>query len=149
VDGPGPARLEDAPRRIFGGPTGRPAVPVLLVSRFAGERLDEPTMIEPRPEVDLGQLAPELGAVAFDQAADGCDAAAARVRRSRGLEDRVDGLLFGGVDEAARVDDDEVGFGGARTPQAGSQEGALEAARVGLVLRAAQGLDDEAQRVQR
>ena len=68
---------------------------------------------------------------------------------SRHLEDRVDALLFGGVDERARVDDDDVGALG-RVDQrvAGGLDLAEHQLGVDLVLRATEGHEVDALRRQ-
>ena len=67
-------------------------------------------VLEGEEVVHLGQLGLELVAVARDEAADGDHrAAAAALLEARGLEQRLDGLALGGVDEAAGVDEDDVG----------------------------------------
>ena len=61
-------------------------------------------------EVDLGELARELGLVALDHASNGDDRLARAVGLAApGVDDRVDRLLLRRVDEAAGVDDDHVG----------------------------------------
>ena len=71
----------------------------------------------PDERVDLRHLGEELGAVALGQAA-GHDEAAARDPGlpRRQLEDRLDRLLLGPVDERARVHDDAVGCLGLGPP---------------------------------
>ena len=69
--------------------------------------------VEAEHGVGLGQLVGELLAVALGEAADGDDLlrAAAVALEVGGLEQRVDGVLLGLLDEAARVDDGDVGLG--------------------------------------
>ncbi len=65
--------------------------------------------------VDLGDVFADLVAVALDEAAGDDDAlgfAAVGLLVLDHLEDGVDGLLLGGVDEGAGVDDDDLGVGG-------------------------------------
>jgi hypothetical protein len=65
------------------------------------------------------------------------------VRCLRGVEDRLDRLLLGGVDEAAGVDDDDVRRvrgGGVVT---GGPKARGQSVGVGLVLGAAERLDEE------
>jgi hypothetical protein len=67
--------------------------------------------------VDFGDVAADLVAVALDEAAgddEALGAAAVGDFVLHHLEDGVDGLLLGGVDEAAGVDDEDVGVLGAR-----------------------------------
>jgi hypothetical protein len=66
-----------------------------------------------------------------------------RVRGLRRVEDGLYGFLFGRVDEAARVDDEDVGAVGRRRLVAGGAQPRLQRARVRLVLGAAEGLDEE------
>jgi len=99
--------------------------------------------LEAAPEVDLGQLAGQLGAVTLDQTAHGGDARPARVRRLAGREDGRDRLLLGGIDEAAGVDDDNLGELHGREAVTGGDETAHEAVGVGLVLGAAERHDGE------
>ncbi len=69
--------------------------------------------VEAEHGVGLGQLVGELLAVALGEAADRDDLlrAAAVALEVGGLEQRVDGVLLGLLDEAARVDDGDVGLG--------------------------------------
>ena len=61
-------------------------------------------------QVDLGQRFDELRFVAFDHAADGDDGLTpSDALESRRFDHRVYRFFLGGVDEAAGVDDDEVG----------------------------------------
>jgi hypothetical protein len=65
--------------------------------------------------VDFGDVFLDLVAVAFDQAAGDDDAlglAAVLPLVLDHLEDGIDGLLLGGVDEGAGVDDDDLGVFG-------------------------------------
>jgi hypothetical protein len=74
------------------------------------------------------------------------------VRRRRRHEHGLDRLLLGGIDEATRVDDDQIGELRRGDVVAGGDEGAFELPGVGFVLRAAERDDGEtggAQRVQR
>ena len=69
--------------------------------------------------VDFGDVLLDFVAVAFDEAAGDDDALGFAVIWAADfvldhLEDGVDGLLLGGVDEAAGVDDDNLGVFGAR-----------------------------------
>ena len=62
-------------------------------------------------EVDLGQCVDQLVLVALHHAADADDRFAVPcVLETACFDERVDRLLLGGVDEAAGVDDDDVGF---------------------------------------
>jgi len=63
--------------------------------------------------------------------------------RLRRIEDRLDGLFFCRVDEAAGIDDDDVGAVGRRRVVAGSAQSRLERVGIGLVLGAAERLDEE------
>ena len=66
--------------------------------------------------VDFGDVLSDLVAVALDEAAGDDEAlgfAAVLLLMLDHLEDGVDGLLLGGVDEAAGVDDDDLGVFGA------------------------------------
>jgi hypothetical protein len=84
----------------------------------------------------LGELAGELGAVALGQAAHGRDPGA----RIRGGEQLADGLLLGRLDEAARVDEDDIGVL-ALSPQRppGRREARGELFGVDLVAGASEG----------
>jgi hypothetical protein len=68
-----------------------------------------------QPQVDLGQLASEVLAVAADEASGhGHDGPSARARLrfarvAHGVEDGVDGFLHRGLDEPAGVDQGQVG----------------------------------------
>jgi len=59
------------------------------------------------------------------------------------VEDGLDGLLFGRVDETARVDDDDIGVVGRRRVVPGCPQTGLECVGIGLVLGAAEGADEE------
>ena len=109
------------------------------LGRWSDERDTEPGDL-----VDLGQGGGQLVAVALGHAAGDDEAgtvAPALVERQHG----VDRLLPGGLDEGARVDDDEVGVIGLvdRLQSVGEQR-ADQLVRVDLVLRTAQRLDVEA-----
>jgi hypothetical protein len=65
------------------------------------------------------------------------------VRDLGGIQDGLDRLLFGGVDEAAGVDDEDVGAAGRRRAVPGGTQPRLERVGVSLVLRAAERLDEE------
>jgi hypothetical protein len=60
-----------------------------------------------------------------------------------GVEDGLDRLLLGGVDEAAGVDDEDGGALGRGGSVPRGAEPRLESVGVGFVLRAAEGLDEE------
>ena len=96
--------------------------------------------------VDLGDVLLDLVAVALDQAAGDDEAlgfAAVLLLVLDHLEDGVDGLLLGGVDEAAGVDDEDLGvFGVGGELAAGVVEQAHHDLGVDEVLGAAEG--DEA-----
>jgi hypothetical protein len=79
----------------------------------------------------------------LDEAAHGRYARFTGVRGLGGVQDRRYGLLFGRVDEAAGVDDDDVGAAGLGGAVPRGAEPRLERIRVGLVLGAAEGLDEE------
>jgi hypothetical protein len=79
----------------------------------------------------------------LDQAADRGHARAVSVRHLGGIEERLDGLLLGGVDEPAGVDDDDVGTAGLGLVVPGRPQAPGERVGVGLVLGAAEGLDEE------
>ena len=67
----------------------------------------------PQHGVNLGNLAPELVAIALGQAAGDDEARAPAIALLRGhLEDGVDRFLLGGIDEGARVDDEHLGVRG-------------------------------------
>jgi hypothetical protein len=66
-----------------------------------------------------------------------------RVRGLRGVEHSLDRLLLGRVDEAAGVDDEDVGAAGRRRAVPGGAQPRLERIRVGLVLGATERLDEE------
>jgi hypothetical protein len=59
------------------------------------------------------------------------------------VEDGRDRLLLGRVDEAAGVDDEDVGAAGRRRAVPGGTQPRLERVGVSLVLRAAERLDEE------
>jgi hypothetical protein len=65
------------------------------------------------------------------------------VRGFRRVEDRLDRLFLGRVDEAAGVDDEDVGSVGSGRAVAGGPQPRLERVRVGLVLGATQRMDEE------
>jgi hypothetical protein len=65
------------------------------------------------------------------------------VRQLDGIEDGLDRLLLGRVDEAARVDDDEVRSILCSEAVTGGQQARCERVGVGLVLGAAQRVDEE------
>ena len=70
-------------------------------------------VVEAEHRVGLGELLGELLAVALGQAADRDDllgAPSVMLEVGR-LEERVDGVLLGLLDEAARVDDRDIGLG--------------------------------------
>ena len=96
--------------------------------------------------VDLGDVAANLVAVALDQASGDDEAlgfAAIFALVPGHLEDGVDGLLLGGVDEAAGVDDEDLGVLGAGSElAAGAVKQAHHDFGVDQVLGAAEG--DEA-----
>ena len=94
--------------------------------------------------VDLGQGGGELVAVALGHAAGDDEAAAVAPPLVEG-QHGVDRLLAGGLDERARVDDDEVGrLGVVGRAQPVGEQRADELVGVDLVLRAAKRLDVEA-----
>ena len=93
--------------------------------------------VESAPEVHLGDLHDQLVAVPLDEAAHCGNARTACVRGVRSLEDRLDRLLLGGIDEAAGVDDEQVGAVGSGQLMPGGQQPRLERVGIGLVLRAA------------
>jgi len=67
--------------------------------------------------INLGDVLADLVAVALDQAAgddNSAGLAAVLALVLHHFEDRVDGFLLGGIDEAAGVDDDDFGVFGAR-----------------------------------
>jgi hypothetical protein len=59
------------------------------------------------------------------------------------VEDGRDGLLLGRVDEAAGVDDEDVGAAGRRRAVPGGAQPRLERVGIRLVLGAAERLDEE------
>src|SRR5688572_16398229 len=62
-------------------------------------------------EVDLGQRFQQFGLVPLDHTADGDERTAVPfLLQPPRIDDRVDRLLLRGVDESARVDDDDVRF---------------------------------------
>jgi hypothetical protein len=64
-----------------------------------------------KEEIDLGERRPELFLVPLNEATNGDNGLACTVRLvTASLDDGVDRLLLRRVDEAARVDDDDVGF---------------------------------------
>jgi hypothetical protein len=65
------------------------------------------------------------------------------VRGIRSVQDRCDRLLLGDVDEAAGVDDEDLGAVGSRRAMPGGTEPRLEGVGVGFVLGAAEGVDEE------
>jgi hypothetical protein len=111
--------------------------------RRCGERGQQRGSVQPAPDVDFGQLGRQFVTVALDEATDGGDARAARVRGGCSVEDRRDRLLLGEVDETAGVDDQELGAVGSRRAMPGGTEPRLEGVGVGFVLGAAEGVDEE------
>ena len=100
--------------------------------------------VQATPEVDFGDLHGQLVPVALHEAAHGGDAGAAGMRGLRGVEDSTDGLLLGRIDEPAGVHYDDVrGVRGRRLVTGDPQAGG-ERIGVGLVLGAAERLDEEA-----
>ena len=91
--------------------------------------------------VDLGDLRQDLAAVALGETAgDDEGARPARLLDARELEDGIDRLLAGPVDEGAGVDDEALRRpGGVRELMAGLTEHALHELGVDLVLRTAEG----------
>jgi hypothetical protein len=65
------------------------------------------------------------------------------MRDLRRVQHGLDGLLFGRVDEAAGVDDDDVGAAGRRRAVPGGPQPRLERVGIRLVLGAAERLDEE------
>ena len=108
-----------------------------------GEGGEDRRHVEAAPEIHLGHLGRQLVAIALDQAADGGEPRATCVRGLGGVEDRRDRLLLGGVDEAAGVDDDQVGTRGRCRTMPGGAQSARQRVGVGLVLGAAERLDEE------
>ena len=103
--------------------------------------------VEAEHRVGLGQLVGELLAVALGEAADGDDllGAAACALEVGGLEQRVDRVLLGLLDEAAGVDHGDVGLGGVvdeQPPLGGEPAGQLLG--VDLVAGAPQGHEGDA-----
>ena len=102
--------------------------------------------VEPEHRVGLGQLGGELLAVPLGQAADGHDGlGAAAVLEVGGLEQRVDRVLLGLLDEAAGVDHGDVGLGRVvdqQPPLGGEPAGQLLG--VDLVAGAAEGHEGDA-----
>jgi hypothetical protein len=101
--------------------------------------------VEAQHGVGLGQRDGELRAVPLGEAADGHHLAATGLRDVRRGEQRVDRVLLGLLDEAARVHEDHVGRGAAargrvRVDQlpAAAREPPGELLRVDLVAGAAQ-----------
>jgi hypothetical protein len=115
-------------------------------ARHPLERDQERRHVEAAPEVDLGDPRLELVAVPLYETADGGDPGAVSMGKLGRRQDGLDGLLFGGVDEPARIDDDEgsVLRRGGSMPARPQAPG--ERLRVGLVLGTAEGLDEEAGR---
>ncbi len=65
---------------------------------------------EPQKEVDLGNLVLQFLLISLDQAPDGHDRFdVAFLLELSGAQDRVDRFLLGGVDEAAGIDENDVG----------------------------------------
>ena len=121
---------------------GRPPF-VCGLSPGLRQRRQQRRHVEAAPQVHLGDLGGELLAVALHEAAHGRDAATVRVRGLRGVEHGLDRLLFGRIDEAAGVDDDDVGAGGRRRAVPRGAQPRLERVGVGLVLGTAERLDEE------
>ena len=78
-----------------------------------------------------------------DEAADGRHARAACVRHLGRVQDRLDRLFLGGVDEAARVDDHDVRTVERRAAVTRGDQTPHETVGVGFVLGAAERLDEE------
>jgi hypothetical protein len=135
----GPRRAGRGPRQLeqVEGRDGRAGG---AGGRLAAERDRHP---EARHGIRLGQRVGQLLAVALGQAARDHEAGAPGLAPGQ-VQDDLDGLLPGLLDERAGVHDDEVGRRGVvdgRHPV--GQQGPDELVRVDLVLRAAQGLDEE------
>ena len=102
-------------------------------------RLDQ-VLAEASHEVNLRQRVGELLAIALCHAAGDHKPRALSADVAQG-EDGLDGLLSGGLDEGAGVDDDEIGIGGVVSRHVAlRRELADELVGVHLVLRTAEGL---------
>ena len=119
---------------------GAPVARDVRLDRAAGDDVVQPVgdvgvVVEAEHGVGLGQRLGQLAAVPLGQAADGHDLGAGVGRGQH----RVDGVLLGRVDEAAGVDDQDVGVVlvvGQRPARAGQPSGQLLG--VDLVARASQ-----------
>jgi hypothetical protein len=129
-------------------------VRVVRVAGDDGAQLgrDVGVVVEAEHRVGLGQRLGEVLAVALGEAADGDDGLGlATVSRGGlqvgGLEEGVDGVLLGGLDEAAGVDHDGVGvLGVLDEDEATGLEPPGQLLGVDLVARAAEGDDGHLQR---
>jgi len=115
--------------------------PVLSPFRLVHELHDPVQLGGAEDGVDLGDLRQDLAAVALGETAgDDEGARPARLLDARELEDGIDRLLAGPVDEGAGVDDEALRRpGGVRELMAGLTEHALHELGVDLVLRTAEG----------
>ena len=101
-----------------------------------------------KKEIDLGERLDELGLVPLHHAPETHDRAArASVLETTGLDERVDGFLLCRVDEAAGVDDDNLGLFEVRR-EFGTAIGKLSDVALAIdgVLVAAEGEERELQR---
>src|SRR5262245_944830 len=126
-------RIVEITRRRRGGP--------VVAAGGLPDQVDDPREVRGAEDsVDLGHLAENVAAVALGEAAgDDERAARAALLQLGQLEDRVDRLLAGAVDEGARVDDDALGvFWGGRERKPGLGQHAEHELGIDLVLRAAE-----------
>ena len=118
----------------------------------AQPRRDVGVVVEPEHRVGLGQRLGEVLAVALGQAADRDDGLGASAVSGGGLEvgrleQRVDGVLLGRLDEAAGVDHDRVGvLGVGDQHEAAGLEPPGQLLGVDLVAGAAEGHHSDVQR---
>ena len=125
---------------VRAGADGRGGLPF---QRFADHGGQLPVLVDAEEDIDLREFLQEVLFIPLDQAAgDHQQAALSGLLELRHFEDRVDGFFLGGVDEAAGIDHEDVGFFG---PGGEDKAVLLQQAEGGLgihpVLVAAEGND--------